>query len=71
MKVWIDQDPNPVIDTNSFGFFNVGTCVPGRRPPQHFRVKFGIYKDTEAGKRYEVRYDDFRIGSTYASVKPW
>jgi hypothetical protein len=62
VKVWIDQDPDPVIDTHSFGFFNVGTCVEGSRPQQHFRVKFGIYKDTEPGKCFDVRYDDFRIG---------
>ena len=71
MKVWIDQNPDPVIDTNSFGFFNVDTCVPGHRPPQHFRVKFGIYKDTESRKYFDVRYDDFRIGSSYRSVMPW
>jgi Polysaccharide lyase len=71
LKVWIDQNPNPFTSTHSFGFFNVGKCDPGLRPPQHFRVKFGIYKDTEPGKYFDVRYDDFRIGSSYWSVMPW
>ena len=71
VKLWVDQHPDPIVDTNSFGFFNVGTCVEGRRPPQHFRVKFGIYKDTEPGQHFDVRYDDFRIGNSYRSVMPW
>ena len=66
MKVWIDQNPDPVIDTSSFGYFSLGKCAPGRRPPQQFRVKFGIYKSTEAGKYFDVRYDDFRIGSSFS-----
>lgn len=70
--VWKDEEAGKLYDVNrSYGYYNIGTCAQGERPPQHFRIKFGIYKGNEPNKYFETRFDDIRIGDTYQSVKPW
>jgi len=71
MKVWIDQNGKALTYEGNIGYNNLGTCEKNKYPPQHYRLKFGIYKGDEPGRKFNVRYDDIRIGSTYSSVKPW
>lgn len=71
VKVWVDRSPDPIVINASFGYFNRDTCVEGERPPQHFRVKFGMYKGNEPGARFESRLRNMRIGPSYQSVRPW
>jgi hypothetical protein len=56
--------------TGAFGENTAGVCrgVAGA-PPQHFRVKFGIYKNHEPGRRFVIDIDDFKIGTTMADVQ--
>ncbi|MCP9888514.1 heparin lyase I family protein [Cyanobium sp. ATX 6A2] len=53
-----------------YGSSETGACrgEPGR-PPQHYRVKFGIYKGNEP-HRYVTHFDDLRIGDSLADVMP-
>ena len=67
------NDPNrePEKFSGPYGYAEIGTCQEGVQPPQHFRLKFGIYKGTERNRRHEVNYDDIRIGSSFDAVSPW
>lgn len=69
--VWHDPDVEPEVYRGRYGYSENGTCVNHNQPPQRFRIKFGIYKGNESGKRYEVDYDDVRIGNDFDSVSPW
>jgi hypothetical protein len=74
--VWNDEFGTPTVSNVPYGYSaNSGTCNENPAP-QHFRFKFGIYKGNDAGgneknKRYEVRFDDIRIGEFFDNVKPW
>lgn len=70
VALWLDHNGTPIVENTSYGFFNVGVCSPRVRPPQHFRIKFGMYKGDEPGRKFDVRIDNFRVGNTYNSVKP-
>jgi hypothetical protein len=50
-----------------YGFSAADAC--GESPnEQRYRVKFGIYKGGEPGKRFAVNYDDFTIADRYETV---
>jgi len=78
--VWKDGVGTPIIDSSpnhggrNYGYFTWNSCPTkyyNQRPPQHARLKFGIYKDKETGKNFEVQYDNFKVGEYYSNVKPW
>jgi hypothetical protein len=69
--VWNNPGDKPEEYNGLYGYAESGTCRDGTKPPQKFRIKFGIYKGNEKSKRYEVHYDDIRIGNRFASVSPW
>ncbi|NQZ01647.1 MAG: heparin lyase I family protein [Bdellovibrionales bacterium] len=71
MSVWADGKRNSVTEAKNIGNFKKGRCEGGKRPPQHYRIKFGIYKGGEPGKRFEVHYDDIKVGDWYKDVVPW
>ena len=45
----------------SFGFDASNKCKGNKSAPANYRLKFGIYKEFEAGKRFEVFFDNIRI----------
>jgi hypothetical protein len=47
----------------SFGFSPNFSCKGGSKAPDHYRLKFGIYKAYEEGKSFEVFFDKIRITS--------
>lgn len=50
-----------------YGFGAANAC--GERRNEHqYRVKFGIYKGGEPGKRFSINYDDFTIANRYEPV---
>lgn len=53
-----------------YGSGDPGACqgVPGS-PPQHYRLKFGIYKGNEP-HRFVTHFDDLRIGDSLTEVLP-
>jgi hypothetical protein len=55
----------------AFGSDEAAACrgIPGR-PPQHYRLKFGLYKGNEPA-RFITHFDDLRIGDSWAEVTPW
>lgn len=69
--VWHDPDVEPEVYRGPYGYSKNGTCRNRIRQPQRFRIKFGLYKGNESRKRYEVDYDDIRIGNSFDSVSPW
>ena len=69
--VWSDPNHEPREFTGAYGLGKYGACGDEAEPPQRFRFKFGIYKRTERNKRYEVNYDDIRIGGSFDAVSPW
>jgi hypothetical protein len=66
--VWNNPKDKPNVYKGSYGYAKSGTCRGQIEPPQRFRIKFGIYKDNESNKLYEVDYDDIRIGNSIDSV---
>lgn len=50
-----------------YGFDAADACRKGANK-QQYRVKFGIYKGGEPGKRFSINYDDFTIAGRYESV---
>ncbi len=44
-----------------FGFDASNKCKGNHSAPANYRLKFGIYKDFEAGKRFDVFFDNIRI----------
>ena len=66
--VWKNINEVKVETHNSYGYFNKSTCTKNKRPEQHFRIKFGIYKDYEKGKKFTINFDDVLIGETFDSV---
>ncbi len=68
--VWMDHARRPITVNASYGHFTSGKCAGGLRPPQHYRIKFGIYKGNEPGRYFETRFDDIRIGNSYRDVVP-
>jgi hypothetical protein len=51
----------------SYGFGAANAC--GEKSNEHqYRVKFGIYKAGEPGKRFVINYDDFTIANGYQLV---
>ena len=54
----------------AFGSDETAACkgVPGT-PPQHYRLKFGLYKGNEP-KRFVTHFDDLRIGESMVEVNP-
>ena len=67
-KAWVDGQLIADVST-SFGHFTSDACNNPGRPPQHYRLKFGIYKSGEPGKRFIVDIDDLKIGETSRSVR--
>ncbi|MDO6838040.1 heparin lyase I family protein [Paraglaciecola chathamensis] len=68
LTVWKNINEVKVETNTSFGYFNKGICTKGKRPPQHFRVKFGIYKNFEKNKNFIINYSNFVVGDTFDSV---
>jgi hypothetical protein len=60
-QVWADGRDLGVWAGN-FGIANDSRCQ------QHFRYKWGIYKGTQPGANFTLRYTNFRIGKTYKDV---
>jgi hypothetical protein len=50
-----------------YGFGAANACGENRNEHQ-YRVKFGIYKGGEPGKRFSINYDDLTIANRYESV---
>jgi hypothetical protein len=69
--VWKNPGEKPEQYNGPYGYAESGACRDRTEPPQKFRIKFGIYKGNEDNKRYEVHYDDVRIGNSFDSVSPW
>ena len=69
--VWHDPEEEPNVFNGAYGYVRNGTCRDRTEPPQRFRLKFGIYKGNEHRRRYEVDYDDIRIGNSFVAVSPW
>lgn len=45
----------------SFGFDASNKCEGNKPAPANYRLKFGIYKEFEEGKRFDVFFDNIRI----------
>ena len=77
-QVWSDKSESKATSLKPYGF-KVRECSnnPGKIAPQHFRLKFGIYKGNgvgemyEGNKYYEIRFDDIRVGNYFKDVRPW
>ena len=69
--VWDNAEQKPKVYKGPYGYAKIGTCRDRTETPQRFRIKFGIYKGNENNKRYEVHYDDVRIGNSFNNVSPW
>ncbi len=47
--------------TGPFGFSSKFSCKGNSKAPEHFRLKFGIYKEYEDGKSFEALFDNIQL----------
>ncbi|GFD75872.1 hypothetical protein KUL113_52920 [Tenacibaculum sp. KUL113] len=47
--------------TGPFGFSSKFSCKGNSKAPEHFRLKFGIYKEYEDKKSFEVFFDNIHL----------
>lgn len=66
--MWREPGGSPNVYSGPYDYARNGACENRGNLPQRFRIKFGIYRAGEDGSRYEVDYDDIRVGAATSEL---